>query len=52
MKETYEMRISDIINSYEQRISDIKELCEMRVTDLKAVYNEILAMHGISVPKI
>jgi transcriptional regulator with XRE-family HTH domain len=52
MKETYEMRISDLINSYEQRISDIKELCEMRVTDLKAVYNEILAMHGISVPKI
>lgn len=33
LKETYEMRISDIINSYETRIEDIKELCETRVAD-------------------
>lgn len=35
MKETYEMRISDIINSYEQRIDDIKALCEIRVQDVQ-----------------
>lgn len=52
LKETYEMRISDLINSYEQRIADIKDLCETRVNDLKLVYNEILAMHGISLPNI
>ena len=33
LKETYEMRISDLINSYEQRIEDIKELCEKRIED-------------------
>lgn len=35
LKETYEMRISDLINSYEQRIEDIKELCEMRISDIQ-----------------
>ena len=35
LKETYEMRISDIINSYEQRIEDIKALCEIRVADIQ-----------------
>lgn len=35
LKETYEMRISDLINSYEQRIEDIKALCEMRISDVK-----------------
>ena len=35
LKETYEMRISDLINSYEQRIVDIKELCEMRIADVQ-----------------
>ena len=35
LKETYEMRISDLINSYEQRITDIKELCEMRISDIQ-----------------
>ena len=34
-KETYEMRISDIIKSYETRIEDIKELCETRIEDVK-----------------
>lgn len=35
LKETYEMRISDIIKSYETRIEDIKELCETRIEDVK-----------------
>ena len=35
LKETYEMRISDLINSYEQRIKDIKELCEVRIADVQ-----------------
>lgn len=34
LKETYEMRISDIINSYETRIEDIKDLCEIRIQDI------------------
>ena len=34
MKETYEMRIADIISSYEARIDDIKELCETRIADV------------------
>ena len=34
LKETYEMRISDIINSYETRIEDIKALCETRIEDI------------------
>ena len=36
LKETYEMRISDIINSYETRIDDIKNLCETRIADVKS----------------
>ena len=35
LKETYEMRIADLINSYEQRIEDIKALCEVRVSDMQ-----------------
>ena len=35
LKETYEMRISDLINSYEQRIEDIKALCEIRIADIQ-----------------
>lgn len=35
LKETYEMRISDLIDSYDRRIEDIKELCEMRVLDVQ-----------------
>ncbi len=33
LKETYEMRIADLIKSYEERIEDIKALCEMRISD-------------------
>ena len=36
LKETYEMRIADIINSYETRIEDIKALCETRIADVKS----------------
>ena len=35
LKETYEMRIADIIKSYETRIEDIKTLCELRVSDIQ-----------------
>lgn len=34
LKETYEMRISDIIGSYEARIEDVKALCETRIADI------------------
>lgn len=42
LKETYEMRIADIIKSYEARIEDIKEFCEMRLSDMKQNYEERL----------
>ena len=35
MKETYEMRIADIVKSYEDRIEDIKSLCEARIADVQ-----------------
>lgn len=35
LKETYEMRIADLIKSYEERIEDIKELCEVRIADVQ-----------------
>ena len=35
LKETYEMRIADLINSYEQRIEDIKAICELRIADVQ-----------------
>ena len=35
LKETYEMRIADLINSYEERIADIKELCDLRIADIQ-----------------
>lgn len=34
LKETYEMRIADLINSYEKRIEDLKAVCELRVADI------------------
>ena len=34
LKETYEMRIADLVKSYEERIEDIKALCEMRIADV------------------
>ena len=35
LKETYEMRIADLIKSYEDRIEDIKALCELRIADMQ-----------------
>ena len=35
LKETYEMRIADIIKSYEDRIEDVKALCELRIADVQ-----------------
>lgn len=35
LKETYEMRIADLIKSYEDRIEDIKALCEVRIADVQ-----------------
>ena len=35
LKETYEMRIADLIKSYEERIEDIKALCETRIADVQ-----------------
>ena len=38
MKETYEMRIADLVKSYEDRIADIKALCDQRVADVEKYY--------------
>lgn len=35
LKETYELRIADIVSSYETRIEDIKHLCDVRVSDVQ-----------------
>lgn len=35
LKETYEMRIADLIKSYETRIEDLKDLCELRISDMQ-----------------
>ena len=42
LKETYEMRIADLVKSYEARIEDIKEFCEIRLSDMKQNYEERL----------
>lgn len=58
LKETYEMRIADLIKSYEtriedirtlceERIADIKSCCETRIADLKQNYEERLAEHTV-----
>jgi DNA-binding Xre family transcriptional regulator len=36
LKETYEMRISDLIRSYDIRIEDMKSFCELRISDIQA----------------
>ena len=43
LKETYEMRIADLIDSYDRRIEDIKELCEMRILDVQKCYEARIA---------
>ena len=43
LKETYEMRIADLIKSYEERIEDIKALCEVRILDVQKCYEMRIA---------
>lgn len=43
LKETYEMRIADLIKSYETRIEDVKALCEQRVEDVRKCYEMRIA---------
>lgn len=43
LKETYEMRIADLIKSYEERIEDIKSFCNVRVADVQKYYDLRLA---------
>ena len=43
LKETYEMRIADLIKSYEERIEDIKAFCELRLADTRRGYEERIA---------
>ena len=43
LKETYEMRIADIIKSYETRIEDIKKLCDERISDVRKCCESRLA---------
>lgn len=35
LKETYEMRIADLIKSYEARLEDMKNFCELRISDVQ-----------------
>lgn len=35
LKETYEMRIADLIKSYEARIEDMRKFCELRISDIQ-----------------
>lgn len=38
LKETYELRIADLIKSYEDRIADVKAFCDQRVADVEKYY--------------
>lgn len=43
LKETYEMRIADIIKSYEARIEDMKNFCELRISDIQSACEKRIA---------
>lgn len=43
LKETYEMRIADLIKSYEERIEDVKAFSDLRVADIQKCYDLRLA---------
>ena len=43
LKETYEMRIADLIKSYEARIEDIKSVCDLRIADTRHASDQRLA---------
>ena len=38
LKETYEMRIADLVKSYEDRIADLKAFSDKRVADVEKYY--------------
>jgi transcriptional regulator with XRE-family HTH domain len=38
LKETYEMRIADLVRSYEERLADIKAFSDQRVADVQKCY--------------
>ena len=42
LKETYELRIADLVKSYEDRIADVKALCDQRVADVEKYYGQRL----------
>jgi transcriptional regulator with XRE-family HTH domain len=43
LKETYEMRIADLVKSYEERIEDVKAFCELRLADTRRCYEDRIA---------
>lgn len=43
LKETYEMRIADLIKSYEDRLGDLKAFSDQRVADVQRCYDLRLA---------
>ena len=43
LKETYEMRIADLVKSYEDRIGDLKAFSDQRVADVQKCYELRLA---------
>lgn len=43
LKETYEMRIADLIKSYEDRIEEVKKFCDVRVADVQKCCENRLA---------
>ena len=43
LKETYEMRIADMVKAYEHRIEEVKELCEVRIADMHKCCEERIA---------
>ena len=43
LKETYEMRIADLIKAYEERIEEIKAFCELRLADTRKCYEDRIA---------
>lgn len=43
LKETYEMRIADLVKSYDTRIDDVKAFCEMRIADIQRCCDQRLA---------
>ena len=43
LKETYEMRIADLVKSYEDRITDVKAFSDQRVADVQKYYELRLA---------